>query len=305
MNYKKIYHDFIADRQKKPVPDGYVEKHHILPRSLGGNNDSKNLILLSAGDHLFAHILLARIYGGGMWAALNQMCNFERYKGSRSRKHYAIARENCAKLFRGKKRSEEDRAKISAATRGRKLSEEQKKAIALRNIGRKNSDETRKKISAANKGRTISAAAIEKMKTTKSTPECRAKMSAVHKGVPKSEEHKRKISATLTGREGHKHTEEFKETQRKLKTGDGNPMKRPEVAAKMAETLRLSGKVSGKNNWNYGRKKTPEQKAKCAEAAYERSQGSIWVTNGEINRFIKNEAIPDGWRRGKVHRKAA
>lgn len=68
MDYQRIYREFIADRKSKPKPSGYTERHHILPRSLGGGNEPKNLISLTAEDHLFAHVLLAKAYGGAMWA---------------------------------------------------------------------------------------------------------------------------------------------------------------------------------------------------------------------------------------------
>ena len=76
MNYQRIYDEFIADRRiKEPSLIGYTEKHHVLPRSLGGDNSKSNLIQLSAQDHYFAHELLAKIHGGKMWAALFLMSN--------------------------------------------------------------------------------------------------------------------------------------------------------------------------------------------------------------------------------------
>ena len=74
MNYARIYSEFIADRlTKQPVKPDYFEKHHILPRSLGGGNEKSNLIRLTPEDHLFAHLLLAKIHGGKMWNAAHAM----------------------------------------------------------------------------------------------------------------------------------------------------------------------------------------------------------------------------------------
>jgi hypothetical protein len=71
MNYSRIYSEFIADRRSKEhTLVGYTEKHHIVPRSLGGDNSQENLIKLSAEDHVRAHLLLAKIHGGKMWAAI-------------------------------------------------------------------------------------------------------------------------------------------------------------------------------------------------------------------------------------------
>lgn len=84
MNYTTIYTDFVLSRKNSP-PSAYVEKHHIIPRSLGGSDDESNIIALSPRDHFFAHRLLAKIHGGKMWAALAYMSrgNVKSAKGVR------------------------------------------------------------------------------------------------------------------------------------------------------------------------------------------------------------------------------
>ena len=63
MNYKKLYDNIIAKRQSFPLKDGeYGEKHHIIPKSLQGDNSSKNIIKLSAREHFICHFLLTKIY---------------------------------------------------------------------------------------------------------------------------------------------------------------------------------------------------------------------------------------------------
>jgi hypothetical protein len=61
MNYKKHY-DLIIDRGKNRILDGYKETHHILPRCLGGTDNSDNLVDLTAEEHFVAHQLLVKIY---------------------------------------------------------------------------------------------------------------------------------------------------------------------------------------------------------------------------------------------------
>jgi hypothetical protein len=61
MNYQKIYNNIIANRLSNPI-NGYTEQHHILPRSLGGNDNLNNLVNLSAREHFICHYLLTRIY---------------------------------------------------------------------------------------------------------------------------------------------------------------------------------------------------------------------------------------------------
>lgn len=81
MDYLKIYKSFIDDRLQKQgnlvKSNSYFEKHHILPKSLGGKDIKSNIVCLSPEDHFFAHILLAKIYGGKMMRALFAMANFK------------------------------------------------------------------------------------------------------------------------------------------------------------------------------------------------------------------------------------
>ncbi len=61
MNYNKIYNNII-NNAKDRVSEGYVENHHIIPDSLGGSNDSTNMVKLTAREHFICHYLLTKIY---------------------------------------------------------------------------------------------------------------------------------------------------------------------------------------------------------------------------------------------------
>ena len=61
MNYQRIY-DQIIDRAKERTLEGYKEKHHIIPKCMGGSNKKENLIELTAREHFISHWLLCRIY---------------------------------------------------------------------------------------------------------------------------------------------------------------------------------------------------------------------------------------------------
>lgn len=61
MNYKKNYYDYITyvKTLNRYKGDGnYYEYHHIIPRSLGGNDSDDNLVLLTGREHFLAHYLL-------------------------------------------------------------------------------------------------------------------------------------------------------------------------------------------------------------------------------------------------------
>jgi hypothetical protein len=115
MNYAKVYSQFIADRKSKEsdlLKSGdYFEKHHIIPKKLGGNDCNSNLILLSAEDHIRAHLLIAKIYGGSMWAPIVIMSSTlgRRIPTRRTIKIAAIARSNHALSLSGSNNSRYDK----------------------------------------------------------------------------------------------------------------------------------------------------------------------------------------------------
>lgn len=63
MNYKKIY-DSLIKRGKNRKLKCYVERHHIVPRCLGGSDVNSNLVELTPEEHYMAHQLLVKIYPG-------------------------------------------------------------------------------------------------------------------------------------------------------------------------------------------------------------------------------------------------
>lgn len=64
MNKYKTWYNSIIENAKNRVIVGYVEKHHILPRSLGGEDNKENLVALTAREHFICHWLLIKIYTG-------------------------------------------------------------------------------------------------------------------------------------------------------------------------------------------------------------------------------------------------
>lgn len=64
MNYKLHYDALIRVHgfSNRPVDSYNYERHHIIPRSLGGSNDTSNLIYLTGRQHLLAHWLLSKIH---------------------------------------------------------------------------------------------------------------------------------------------------------------------------------------------------------------------------------------------------
>lgn len=131
MNYDKIYGQLIA-RGKRRVPrsDQCYERHHILPKCLGGPDLPENTVLLTPEEHFLAHQLLVKVYpkqppllyalvcmsgsgnGGGLLRS-NKLYGWIR------RKHAAYMKDRMGSL--GDKHPMRDpkiAAKVSAKTKG-------------------------------------------------------------------------------------------------------------------------------------------------------------------------------------------
>jgi len=61
VNYQKHY-DKLINRAKWRKLEGYGEKHHIVPKCLGGGEQASNKVKLTAEEHYVAHQLLVKIY---------------------------------------------------------------------------------------------------------------------------------------------------------------------------------------------------------------------------------------------------
>lgn len=120
MDYARVYREFISNRESRVIPEGVrTERHHIHPRCLGGDDRPENLIDLTLQDHLFAHLLLARIHGGLLASAFIRMLGQKKYEGRRSRQRFEALRTEAGRLASERNKSwrpnEEQRARHAAS----------------------------------------------------------------------------------------------------------------------------------------------------------------------------------------------
>ena len=107
MNYAKLYNRIIENRLNNPY-NGYTEKHHIIPVSLGGADSKDNLVRLTAREHFVCHWILVKMYKGNknsyykMLKAFNMMCNSISKKQTRYKvcsRIFSIYREDLSKAM--------------------------------------------------------------------------------------------------------------------------------------------------------------------------------------------------------------
>lgn len=73
MNKYETWYAAITKRGQNRLTESYTELHHIIPRSLGGNDDPTNITKLTAREHFICHWLLTKIHreGEAHWKMLN------------------------------------------------------------------------------------------------------------------------------------------------------------------------------------------------------------------------------------------
>lgn len=162
--YTKWYNKIIENAKKFETRNEYTETHHIVPKCLGGSDDTSNLVKLSAREHFLCHWLLVKMTSGQSQIKMAFAFNaFRRSSRNQERpltsRQYNIVRKEVSKARSlllqgntynlGKKRgpiSDETRRKISDAKKGKPVSEEGKLKRSLALKGRPKSEETKQKM---------------------------------------------------------------------------------------------------------------------------------------------------------------
>lgn len=161
-NKYALWYFQIIEGARQRAPEGYTEKHHIIPKSLGGSNLPENLVSLSAREHFICHLLLTKITSGKdktkMQWALQMMRRYndgQKQRYEPSAKLYEIARKACAEAVsvthRGKPKSEASKEKMRQAWVKRRM----RKAAGLE-ARRPMSERARVNISLAKAGKPLS-----------------------------------------------------------------------------------------------------------------------------------------------------
>ncbi len=163
--YTKWYLSIIEQARKRVFDSTrYTERHHIIPRSLGGSDRKGNLVRLYAKEHFIVHLLLTKMLDGGEHR--NKMIYaFHAMRGGND-KRYKTKIFNC-NLYESI-RTEYSRAK-SERTRGRP--------------GIPHSDETRKKISELKSGVPLSLEHKRKISEAHQREECKERSRQTHVGM--------------------------------------------------------------------------------------------------------------------------
>lgn len=290
MDYARLYARFIEDRkQKQPTAPAYFERHHILPRSMGGGDEAANIVRLTAEDHIFAHLLLARWHGTrDAWAAVKFVF------GQGKRVGRTPTRREIRLAAQAKEQFAAKNSGPNNANFGKPVSDERRQRLREVNLGKKHSDEHRAAISRAGMGRPspqrgkkLSAERVEQIRQQmagfKHSDAAKAKIGAAHAGREKSAEHRKKLSDAKKGMcADHLHTPEARARRgAKLR---GRPKSAETIAkmsaAAMGRTVSLEARAA--------------MSAKRVGAGNARAKPVTCITTGEVFGCVKDAAIHHG-----------
>lgn len=280
MDYKKLYFKIIENARSRPLTDDeYYEKHHILPRSLGGSNNKDNLIKLTSREHFICHLLLVRMYPEKTIEWYKMVKAFMMMKAnpssqkrytSRMYEYYRTKFSEVQSVFQsGNNNSNfgtiwifnDDLKKNKKIQNNDNIPEGWKQGRVLnweKYFSQKERDEHKQLL--------IEKYGLEEYNRTK------------------KEEQYNKIRGKNNSFYGKTHSNEIRQIMSEKRKMHPGPNKGKKLGPLSEETkLKISQKQSGSNNSQYG---------------------TIWITDGETNKKIKsNDIIPKNWFRGRTGRK--
>lgn len=185
--YQEFIDEILSTRGRFACGEEYHERHHIVPRCMGGEDEPNNLIDLYGREHFVAHKLLAEenpdniklVYAWWMMSTIRAgkqdryELTPEEYEEVRIALHESMkghivseeTRRKIGKVHKGKIMSVESRLKMSLSRKGRITTEETRKKISEAN--KNMSEETRQKLREINQGKTIPTEARQKMTEAK------------------------------------------------------------------------------------------------------------------------------------------
>lgn len=192
--YWRVYLS-LMDRAIKRTRHTQIERHHVLPKSLGGTDFY--VVSLTYREHFMAHRLLTKFTKG---QARRKMCyalwSMVRVKPGVNRpatsKQYEIAKRAYREAITGRPVNAETRARISASKRN--PSNETRRRLSLVQSNR--SPEWRAKIASANRGRIVTDKARANMRLAGLRRSSRPEHSRALIGHTVTEETRQKMSAS-------------------------------------------------------------------------------------------------------------
>lgn len=146
MDYQKIYYQICQNsikENRKKASGVYYEKHHIVPKCLGGDNTKQNLVLLTAKEHYICHLILYYLHPNNRGLAL-AYTKFNKIHKKGANQFSKVRQEAVKRIsghnnpMYGKTHSDSVKKKISQVHKGKKISDELKQIWSVQRSGENN-----------------------------------------------------------------------------------------------------------------------------------------------------------------------
>ena len=249
LTYDEFIQNILDTRGRFECGKEYHEKHHIIPRCMGGDNSLENLIDLYAREHFIAHQLLAQENPENqkLVCAWWRMCNIK----NKSKEEYQISPEEyerarikfadiASQRMKGKNNPNYGK---STWNKGLNLSEETKQKLSELHKGKPLSEETRKKIGEKHSGKVIPKEIRIKMSESGKrswTEERRINQSGKNNpmfGKTHTEEVRKKIGLSNKNAWTEERRKKQSEMSSKMNSGENHPMWGKHISEETREKL--------------------------------------------------------------------
>lgn len=197
--YTHWYYNIITNAQSRTPPlDVYTEKHHVIPKSLGGSNAQNNLVTLTAREHFLCHWMLTKMTSGESKKSMIFALRMLRAASTKHQRHNTLL---TARVYESIRKVHS--AYLSATLKGRVVSDatKEKMSVAAKNKtqnpfkGKTHTDDTKLAIGNANRGKKRTLEQRQKMSENAKniSDTTREKLSIYKKEHPLSEDSLNKI----------------------------------------------------------------------------------------------------------------
>lgn len=201
--YTTWYNNIVVTAKSRILPENtYSERHHIVPKCLGGGDHKDNLVKLTAKEHFVCHLLLTKMVSDPVIKRKMQFALNSFRRSSRNQHRHKLTASQYAYIRDQVSQARSESLKGNKFALGRSVSESTRLKMSLSNTGKKKrprTEQEKRVISQQHTGKILSEETKQKMRKPKSASHCE-NIRKAQLGKIISDETKRKISEARLGR---------------------------------------------------------------------------------------------------------
>ena len=141
MNYEAHYNKLI-ERAKDRLLEGYTERHHVVPKCMGGDDSEENLVHLTPEEHYVAHQLLVKMYPDShkLLYAARAMTMLDIHEKRTKNKEYGWLKRRKREIDSARMKGNQLTLGVEPWNKGKKWDKETRKKMSQAKLGVKRPD---------------------------------------------------------------------------------------------------------------------------------------------------------------------